>query len=87
MSTWQFFQTVDGTNHNIDSSGNHFINGKLVNPSKYMEGGLENPDLIGSTHPKRGKRISLSDRIESFSDWCKFQSFDQFISNLKTHTK
>jgi hypothetical protein len=39
------FKTTNGDNHLIDSTGNHFINGKCVNPLK------NSLSKIGSTYP------------------------------------
>jgi len=40
-----YYKTRNGKNHNIDYAGNHFVNGKCVNP-------LVNEGNIGDTHPK-----------------------------------
>ena len=48
-----FIRTVDGSEHHtIDTAGNHFIDGRCVNPQ--ADSGLK----VGSTYPK------LEDRLE-----------------------
>lgn len=45
------FRTKDGNQHMIDNRGNHFINGKCVNPTK-----ASGKD-IGSTYPSEDEII------------------------------
>lgn len=44
-----FIKTKDGRNHRFDAAGNHFINGRCVNPK--VTPFLENRGFIGSTYP------------------------------------
>ena len=46
------FKTINGDSHNIDNSGNHFINNKCANP-KYQSG-----KAIGSTYPPEKDRLN-----------------------------
>ena len=47
-----YFKTRDGNWHAIDKSGNHFINGKCVNP-------LEDEGKIGDTYPDKSDIVRL----------------------------
>lgn len=47
------FRTKDGNQHMIDKRGNHFINGRCVNPTK------TSGKLIGSTYPSEDQIIKL----------------------------
>lgn len=44
------FKTNTGNHHMIDNGGNHFINGKCVNP-------LKDEGNIGDTYPKEKDRV------------------------------
>lgn len=45
MATSKYIKTKDGVTHKIDEAGNHFINGKCMNPT--CVDGRE----IGETYP------------------------------------
>jgi len=45
------FKTKNGDKHVIDDAGNHFINGKCVNPKE------DSTDKIGSTYPDKKEII------------------------------
>lgn len=49
------FKTPNGDFHLIDTTGNHFINGKCVNPLTTDYSGCK----IGDTHPKESLRTPL----------------------------
>jgi len=49
----------NGDNHRIDNGGNHFVNGKCVNPKEY-EG------EIGDTHPTEDDFVDPAITITGF---------------------
>ena len=55
----EFFRTANGDKHQIDETGNHFVNGKCVNPSK------QSGEEIGSTYPPIDERIYYKKNVKS----------------------
>lgn len=60
----EMFKDKDRNTHVIDNGGNHFINGRCVNPLAYMtdEDGNKtiNPAKVGSTVPPKGERFPIA---------------------------
>jgi len=54
----EYFETANGDKHQIDTRGNHFVNGKCVNPKRSDFNPVTGKRLkIGSTYPPMEDRI------------------------------